>query len=90
MPARRAGGKLANDFSRAARPGNPGQNTIGSNRPRSPNSGTGGPRPADRVGQILRFSNRMLSPSPRISLVKTSKLAGVPASKEFSPLTIDS
>jgi hypothetical protein len=28
--------------------------------------------------------------SPRISLVSTSKLAGVPASSVFSPLTIDS
>ena len=34
------------------------------------------------------FSSCMLSPSPRISLVKTSKLAGVPASSVFSPLTM--
>jgi hypothetical protein len=41
--------------------------------------------------QIVRFfSNCMLSASPRISLVNTSKLAGVPASRVFSPLTIDS
>ena len=36
------------------------------------------------------FSNCMLSASPRISLVSTSKLAGVPASSVFSPFTIDS
>jgi hypothetical protein len=40
--------------------------------------------------QIRFFSSCMLSPRPRISLVRTSKLAGVPASRVFSPLTIDS
>ena len=44
----------------------------------------------DLVGYTRRFSNCMLRPRPRISLVKTSKLAGVPASRVFSPLTIDS
>ena len=38
--------------------------------------------------QTRFFSSCMLSPSPRISLVKTSKLAGVPASSVFSPLTM--
>jgi hypothetical protein len=38
--------------------------------------------------QIRFFSSCMLSPSPRISLVRTSKLAGVPASRVFSPLTM--
>ena len=42
------------------------------------------------IDQIRFFSSCMFSPSPRISLVKTSKLAGVPASRVFSPLTIDS
>ena len=37
-----------------------------------------------------RFSNCIFRPRPRISLVNTSKLAGVPASSVFSPLTIDS
>lgn len=37
-----------------------------------------------------RFSSCMFSPRPRISLVSTSKLAGVPACSVFSPLTIDS
>ncbi len=32
----------------------------------------------------------IFSPRPRISLVRTSKLAGVPASRVFSPLTMDS
>jgi hypothetical protein len=40
--------------------------------------------------QIRFFSSCMFRPRPRISLVKTSKLAGVPASRVFSPLTIDS
>src|SRR3954454_9396466 len=40
--------------------------------------------------QIRFFSSCMLRPRPRISLVRTSKLAGVPASRVFSPLTIDS
>ena len=40
--------------------------------------------------QIRRFSSCMFSARPRISLVNTSKLAGVPASSVFSPLTIDS
>ena len=34
------------------------------------------------------FSSCMFSPRPRISLVRTSKLAGVPASRVFSPLTM--
>jgi hypothetical protein len=38
--------------------------------------------------QIRFFSSCMLSPRPRISLVNTSKLAGVPASRVFSPLTM--
>lgn len=41
-------------------------------------------------GQIRRFSNCIFNAKPRISLVKTSKLAGVPASRVFSPFTIDS
>ena len=40
--------------------------------------------------QILFFSSCMFNARPRISLVSTSKLAGVPASSVFSPLTIDS
>ncbi len=36
------------------------------------------------------FSSCIFNASPRISLVNTSKLAGVPASSVFSPLTIDS
>ena len=40
--------------------------------------------------QARAFSNCMFRPRPRISLVNTSKLAGVPASSVFSPLTIDS
>ena len=36
------------------------------------------------------FSNWMFKHNPRISLQSTSKLAGVPASSVFSPLTIDS
>ena len=40
--------------------------------------------------QIRFFSSCMFRPRPRISLVSTSKLAGVPASSVFSPLTIDS
>ena len=51
-------------------------------------------RPSTAAGtptrQMRRFSNCMFSPRPRISLVSTSKLAGVPASSVFSPLTIDS
>jgi len=35
-----------------------------------------------------RFSSCMFNASPRISLVSTSKLAGVPASSVFSPLTM--
>ncbi len=42
------------------------------------------------VRYTRRFSSCMLRASPRISLVSTSKLAGVPASSVFSPLTIDS
>src|SRR5262249_42469590 len=42
------------------------------------------------IGYTRFFSNCMFSARPRISFVKTSKLAGVPASREFSPLTIDS
>ena len=38
--------------------------------------------------QIRFFSSCMFSPRPRISLVSTSKLAGVPASRVFSPLTM--
>ena len=38
--------------------------------------------------QIRFFSSCMFSPRPRISLVSTSKLAGVPASSVFSPLTM--
>jgi hypothetical protein len=38
--------------------------------------------------QTRFFSSCMLRPRPRISLVKTSKLAGVPASSVFSPLTM--
>ena len=34
------------------------------------------------------FSSCMFRPRPRISLVKTSKLVGVPASRVFSPLTM--
>jgi hypothetical protein len=43
-------------------------------------------------GSLYRrfFSNCMFNARPRISLVSTSKLAGVPASNVFSPLTIDS
>ena len=40
--------------------------------------------------QMRRFSSCMFNPKPRISFVKTSKLAGVPASSVFSPFTIDS
>ena len=43
-----------------------------------------------QVSQRARFSSCMFSPRPRISFVSTSKLAGVPASRVFSPLTIDS
>jgi len=43
-----------------------------------------------REGYTRRFSNCMFRPRPRISFVSTSKLAGVPASSVFSPLTIDS
>ena len=35
-----------------------------------------------------RFSSDMLRARPRISLVSTSKLAGVPASRVFSPFTM--
>ena len=45
---------------------------------------------AAALAQIRFFSSCMFSPRPRISLVSTSKLAGVPASSVFSPLTIDS
>ena len=41
-----------------------------------------------RAAQTRFFSSCMLSPSPRISLVNTSKLAGVPASSVFSPFTM--
>src|SRR3954470_12860687 len=40
------------------------------------------------TAQIRFFSSCMFSPRPRISLVSTSKLAGVPASRVFSPLTM--
>ncbi len=43
-----------------------------------------------RGAQLRFFSSCMFSARPRISLVSTSKLAGVPASSVFSPLTIDS
>ena len=46
--------------------------------------------PCLNLRQIRFFSNCMFKPSPRISFVSTSKLAGVPASSVFSPLTIDS
>jgi hypothetical protein len=44
------------------------------------------------LGSLYRrfFSSCMFRAKPRISLVSTSKLAGVPASSVFSPLTIDS
>ena len=38
--------------------------------------------------QTRFFSSCMFRPRPRISLVNTSKLAGVPASSVFSPLTM--
>ncbi len=43
---------------------------------------------AEGGGQTRFFSSCMLSPRPRISFVSTSKLAGVPASRVFSPLTM--
>ena len=54
--------------------------------PRSPTHRSARPGP-DR-DQIRFFSSCMFSPRPRISLVRTSKLAGVPASSVFSPLTM--
>ena len=47
-------------------------------------------RPRELSSYTRFFSSCILSPSPRISFVRTSKLAGVPASRVFSPLTIDS
>ena len=41
-----------------------------------------------QLSQIRRFSSDILRASPRISLVSTSKLAGVPASSVFSPFTM--
>ena len=43
---------------------------------------------SSRINQTRFFSSCMFSPRPRISLVRTSKLAGVPASRVFSPLTM--
>ncbi len=44
----------------------------------------------DAKVQIRAFSSCMFRAKPRISLVSTSKLAGVPASSVFSPLTMAS
>ncbi len=48
------------------------------------------PGPSSFLLQIRPFSSCIFSARPRISFVSTSKLAGVPASSVFSPLTIDS
>ena len=45
-------------------------------------------QPAQPARQTRLFSSCMFNARPRISLVSTSKLAGVPASSVFSPLTM--
>ena len=51
--------------------------------------GAGGAPPGRPYSTAFLWSS-MLRPRPRISLVSTSKETGVPGSRMFRPLTIDS